>query len=245
MKKSIKIAMISLAIITVTTMVQATIGVNVKIQPNKTQYEKQEEVVVEVALSNIQSERGIITFAGTLQYDRNSLELVKMEGQNGWGSPSYNEANGKFVMDRNSLLKESQTILKITWKVKDTTSKDVSIAIENMSVADGNEEASIAKTMINITVNQGSVTPGENQDPGNTNTVTNTVENTVTGNTVITPSNNTIHSNVVATGNTTQGGTATGRLPQTGDNDVLVFAILAVAIVAIGFYIRKKIVEKQ
>ena len=110
MKKIQKLSIIMLLMIIVLNVyVYAKPNCNVNMKTQKTEIDKNEEFTVEVEISNIQSERGIIAIEATLEYDKESITLVKMEGQNDWSTPikdlSYNETNGKLVIDKRGLAK--------------------------------------------------------------------------------------------------------------------------------------------
>ena len=127
MKKIVIMSLILIMIICVMNNVYAAINCSVNMQTAKTEFRQDEELVVDVRLSNIQSERGIIAFGATLEYDKNSLTIVKMEGKNGWATPSYNEAEGKLVMERNGLTTKDETMFQIIFKVKEQNNKNISI----------------------------------------------------------------------------------------------------------------------
>ena len=142
MKRTIKLSLIILLItICFAGSVYAAPSCNVSIKAPKLEVGKNEEFTVDVNLSDIQSELGIVALEGILEYDKESLTLVKMEGQNSWSTPvknlSYNENNGKLVIDKNGLAKEDETILKLTFKANEASKKDLEVSLKIYTIAGG------------------------------------------------------------------------------------------------------------
>ena len=195
MKKIISMSLVLIIAICIMGNVYAALSCNVSLQANKTKLSKNEEFIVDVKVSNIQSDRGIIALEATLEYDKNSLELVKMEGKNGWETPTdgttYNSANGKIAIDRDSLGKNNETVFTITFKVKNTSKQNLEVNLKDIIVADGTKPTEITKASQNITVSEGTTNTDEQQpkpdnkpdtNPGN-NTVDENTSNTVTDDT--------------------------------------------------------------
>lgn len=158
MKKIGKIGFILLSIVWIASSVYAA-SCSMNLQTVKNEFDKNEEFVVDVNVSNIQTEKGIIALGATLEYDKNSLTLQGMSGQNSWANPSYNEANGKLIMDRGSATSSNETILKITFKVKENATGNATITLKNISVSDGVEEIVVPNITKNITVKTETTTP--------------------------------------------------------------------------------------
>lgn len=179
MKKVVKLSIIVLLMMLVfTAKVYAKPNCNISMQATQEEVEQGKEITIEVKLSNIQSERGIIAIEGTLEYEKDCLTLSNMEGQNAWDTPvkglSYNETNGKFVIDKKGLAKNDEGILKITFLVNTTDQKDTTISINNMIVADGTAPTKIGNISKNITIKdkeekpETKPTPDEEQKPNPT-----------------------------------------------------------------------------
>lgn len=248
MKKIVKLSIIMLVItICMVGNTYAALSCEVNMKANKTEISKNDEFTVDVDVSSIQSERGIISLGATLEYDKSSLELVKMEGKNTWETPadgiSYNSQNGKIAITRGGLGTENETVFTITFKAKETSKKNLVVTLKDITVADGTMPAKIERTYQNITVKDG--TDNEAPDPGtdedNNNNNTNTGTNTNTdknnninqGNTTI----NTINKNTVSN----------SGLPKAGDLTQVIFIVLIIAgVLGAGiFFVKiKKINEK-
>lgn len=147
-----------------------------------------------IKMANIQSERGVISFGGTLKYDKDSLRLVKMEGQNGWETPSngstFNEENGKIGITRNGVGKNNETIFKMTFQVKEESKQNLVVSLSDIVISDGTVPFKISNVFQIITVTEktqnSNSNVGDNKQPDSNKTPNvNTNSNTTTK----TPSN--------------------------------------------------------
>lgn len=234
MKKIVIMSLILITIICVMSNVYAAIICSVNIQTAKTEFKQDEEFVVDIRISNIQSERGIIAFSSTLEYDKSSLTMVKMEGKNGWATPSYNETEGTLVMERNGLTTKDETMFQITFKVKEQNDKNISIALKDIEVADGNERTKIGDTDENITIKQGD----KNTDVGENKNPTENIAQTPATNTIL---NSNTEKNAVLKDNSI----ADTKIPKAGDSNMIfkVF-ILSIIIISTALCIKVKFMEK-
>ena len=98
MKKIIKISAILLMMLSIITNVYAA-SYDITLKPLNSKVEINKEVTVDVVLSNIKDEKGMITFTARLEYDSKNLTFKSIEGQNGW-NPSFNKENGKIAAER-------------------------------------------------------------------------------------------------------------------------------------------------
>lgn len=157
MKKIVKLSLVMLLIIVCCTgAVYAASSCNISLETAKSEFSKNEEFSVDVKLSNIQSERGFIALEAVLEYDKTSLTLVKMQGQNDWSSPikdlSYNEATGKLVIDKNGLAKSDEVILKLTFKVNENSKENTTITLKNIKASDATAPVEVATATKNIKI---------------------------------------------------------------------------------------------
>lgn len=241
MKKTLLFSLIVIITICIMGSVYAASSCNIGVQTSKKEVKKNEEFTVNVNISNIQSERGIISMAGTLEYDKDSLELVKMEGKNDWETPangsSYNASNGKIVITRNGLSKKDETMFTITFKVKETSKQNLIVGMKDISVADGTQPIKIAQSYQNITVTGGTSNPVPDPTPD---------EPTV--NPTPNPDNK---PNTNNTTNSTLGGsnkniTKSQSLPKAGNNAIVLGMIITVfGMVAIVFFIKMIALNKK
>lgn len=230
MKKVLSLVLLFLMMMSIMGTVNAAFTCKVSMQMEKTEFKKGDEFTVDINISDIQSERGVISLGATLEYDKDSLTLVKMEGQNGWESPSvgssYNEANGKIAITRNGLGNNNETIFKITFKVKEGAKKNILITLRNITLADGTSPLSVEKVYKNITIQEGTDNPVPNPTPddeGNTLPVIPNTNNTVTND--IAPDK---------------------KLPQTGvSNIILVVGIVATLTVVVVCFVKMRDLNRK
>lgn len=214
MKKIIKLSLIMLLIIVCCAgAVYAASSCKISLETAKSEFSKNEEFSVDVKLSNIQSERGFIALEAVLEYDKTSLTLVKMQGQNEWSNPikdlSYNEATGKLVIDKNGLAKSDEVILKLTFKVNESSKDTTAITLKDIKASDATTPTQVATVTKNIKI----VTQVIPTDP--TNPTPDTKPSTK-------PNTNTIIDNTISK----------DKMPKTGTNAEIVVGSIAVLVVA-------------
>ena len=98
-----------------------------------------EEFEVSIGINNIQGDRGVLIFGGTVEYDRKVLTCVEQNGEKNW-SLSYNDANGKFVADRNNgFATSNETVLKLKFKVNENATGKTTITVKETAVSNAKE----------------------------------------------------------------------------------------------------------
>lgn len=139
--------------------VYANCKCNVDLSMSQEDIKKGEKFTVDISISDIQSEMGIMVFGATIDYDKTSLSIEKMEGLNDWETPakgaSYNEENGKIIITKNGFAKENEAILRITFNVLDESKKNLTVALKEVSASDGTGLAKINEVSKDITVKNG------------------------------------------------------------------------------------------
>lgn len=250
---SIVLILMTCMVILTGSNVYAALTCSVDMNIAKTEYSKNEIFTVDVNISNISTDRGVIAFGATLEYDKDSLTLERMEGLNGWETPmaggSYNEDNGIMAITRGAVGKNDETILRLTFKVKENAKTNAKVTLKDVSVSDGTL-ARIATISKEITIkdagtdNPGTDTPGTD-NPGTDTPGTDNPGTNIPG--VDTPNNGSNQSgNGNQGGNTNQGnnnndGIKEGVLPKTGEVDIAIIAIIGVILLIAGFfYIKAK-----
>lgn len=241
MKRKIIALSLILVIVTLISNVYAVSTCKVDLKTGRSEYNKNDEIIVSVELSDIQDEKGIIAIGGTLEYDKNSLELVKMEAQGDWTKPSYNEENGKFVTDRDkNYATKDETVFNIIFKVKEESKKDITISLKDISASNGKEDIKTDNVSKVITIKNSTVPdtkPGDNNEGNNVgnnigNNIGNSVGNNVANNTVNnTNKNNSIYNN---------------KIPQAGENNtIIIFCIIVLIAIVATYIIKIKIINKK
>ncbi len=248
MKKITIIALILVITIGIMGNVYAAFSCNLNMQSNQTEVAKNQEFTVNINVTNIQSERGIISMGGTLEYDKDSLELVKMEGKNGWETPSegssYNATNGKIVIDRSSVGKKDETIFSVTFKVKEASKQNLVVTFKNITVADGTQPVKIEQIYHNIAVTGGTQNPNPQPNPDESNKPNPNPGNN-TGSNQNTTNNSTLVGN--SNKNTVNKNTVTKKiLPKAGVNSgTLIILAVAIITIAIILVIKIRLVNKK
>lgn len=254
MKKIGKISLILLMILCMMTSVYA-VSCSMSLQTAKNEFNKNDEVVVDVAISSIETPEGIIGLKATLEYNKNSLSYVGMTGENGWSTPSYNEANGILVMDRNALVNSPETILKITFKVKDqSATQNATITLKDITVSGGESTGDISVPEMTKTITITKPDNSQNNNTTNNNTTNNNVTNNITNNsnhnsnqTTNKNTNTTENPSIVAnTTNSNQNNSmTTGILPKAGVTNIILIVLAGALILAIIFYVKIKTIDKN
>lgn len=235
MRRIVKLSLILLMTVFIMGNVYAALSCQMEVKASKTEVSKNEEFTVDVNISNIQSDKGVISLGGTLEYDKDSLELVRMEGKNGWETPidgvSFNKDNGKIAITRNGLGKNNETVFTIKFKVKEGSKKNLTVTLKDITVADGTSPAKISVADTKITVKDGAQNPVSEPDNKNTNTNT---------------QNKTNNTNIVAN-NLNKTATTNNPLPKTGGALATGFILIVFlgVLVAGGFFRKIKFIDKE
>lgn len=260
MKKIMKLSLVVLLTILMCFIgsVYAASSFKVELKQDKTDYQVNGDVVVEVNLTNMQVGNGINSFGAELQYDSNCFENVEVVGVNGW-NVDYNDASKILIADSNKLMTEGGVILNIKFKVKSAGN----IVIKNIQAAGGEGDIESADAVAEIKIGSGNTNPSSrpdgnnpssrpdnnpaskpvdnnpttNPDNGNNNQGTIPGANTNNGN-EIKPDNTIKPTNIVETDNTNK-----VKIPQAGENDSIFYLIGGAAIVAVVFFVRIKMMK--
>lgn len=201
----------------------AALSASATLTPSKTEVTAGEEFTVRFNISNIQGDKGVIALSGTLKYDKNLLELVsgndKIVGSNTWGTPSLNEANGKFVIERSGLGKVDETVFTVKFKAKNNVSGNAAISVEDILISDGDVEESVSKVSKTITIKAKEQTSSGNKEGEVTNIPTSST-------------------------NKNQSTNKTTTLPKTGESNFVIIAGgcgAILSIIAFVFYKKSKL----
>lgn len=223
MKKIVCLSLVLLMTIGVIGNVYAASICDISANTTTNVFNQKEEFTVEFSVSNIQSERGIIAIGATLSYDKDSLTIEKMEGQNGWDTPSYNEANGELALTRNALTKNNETFLKVTFKVKEGSKQNPTITLNNITIGDGLAPMAVNSVTKKITVKSGQA--DTNTTPTPTPTPTPDVNPDTNTKPSVTP--------------TQDSGIKNEKFPNTGVNNVALQVCITLAVVTVlALYIK-------
>lgn len=244
---------------------EAKSSAKVSVSASKKEVNLDEQFSVNIRLSDIKSELGILAFGGTLEYDKKQFEMVKMEGLNDWESPkegfTYNSSSGTIAITKNGFAKENENIVKITFKVKDTSTNKGKITINSITLSDATEPIKASDTSVELTLKgKESTTTNKETSTSNKNSNTNKdttkkeEQNNIDENLNNQEEQNTIENEI---GNLEQNNTISDELVQTSVqnediekndriNDIIVIiSTVILVIVAIVFMVRVHNLNKR
>lgn len=253
MKKTriITITLIFLLVFSIIGKVYANSSFTITMQASKNKLNKNEEFTVEVKISNIQDEKGIIAIGGEIDYDKNSLTLLKLESSSeAWAKPTYYNESNKFVIDRESLSKAEENIFKMIFKVNEESSQNPKISLKNVAASNGDEDIKTSDTNIAVTINNGSsINPTQSPTNSPTTTPTQSPTATPTQKPTDNSSNNKINVSNKITNNINDNKKdekSSNQLPYTGKDTIAIGIIFSVvAMLAVVSYIKIKQINKK
>lgn len=228
MKKILSLSLALIIVMSLMTNVYAASTCKVKLT-TKTEVNKGDEFSVNVMLSNVEDENGIMAISGKLEYDTSSLELKKMERQGEWAKPTYNELNGEFVTERSDYTKSNETIFTITFKVKEDSKQNLEIAIRNITASNGVKDIETSDAVTRVTVM--SIVPDEKPDD-NTNKPNGTTQDPE----LVMGEDNNKNNNKVSSDK---------DLPDTGISNTMVpVSIAVISIIAVASFIKMRKIDE-
>lgn len=166
MKKIVTLCLTLVFVFMIMANVYAASSFKVSMETSKDEFTKNEEFTVEVKISDIQDEKGIITLGGEIDYDTDSLTLVKVEqGAETWAKPSYSKNSKKFVMDRENRGKEDEVLFKIVFTVNEDSAKEAKISLKNIVGSNGSDDIEIGDVDLTVKVTDGTSKPTTSPQP--------------------------------------------------------------------------------
>lgn len=228
--KYIIILLIIISIISISLKVNAAAGdsYDIGMSADKTTLKAGDTVTISLRVSNINiqsGEKGIGAYQGTIVYDTNIFENLKMSSNEDWDRPAENQGKITSVRSDGKCTSEAQELAKITLKVKaDAKVGETKIQISNFSASNGVENISTKDTSVTVKIegattgNQGGSTNGNElklENSGN-----NTNKNQTTKKTDTSASNK--------------------NLPRAGVSNILVITVIVSVVLAIGCYVGYK-----
>lgn len=253
--KIITITLIFLLAFSIIGKVYANSSFTVTMQASKNKLDKNEEFTVEVKISNIQDEKGIIAIGGEIEYDKNSLTLVRLESSSeSWAKPTYYKESNKFVIDREALSKEEENIFKMIFTVNNESTSNPKISLKNVVASNGNDDIKTSDANISVNINNGNTT-NPTQSPTSSPTTTPTQNTTIikptqTPNTTENNSNNQNNnaSNKItnSTNNSQTTKNSSNQIPYTGSETIAISILFAIVLIlAIISYIKIKQINNK
>ena len=221
-KKKLAVATLVIAVLlTIATMVNAySVGMSLT---SSSKLKEGDTVVVKVNVSSVDAGEGIDTIVAELNYDKNVFEALDATGLTagtGW-TPSYAASTNMLTLTKTSKVTSAETVLTITFKVKSEISADsTTVTLKDIVVSGGRAQDNGTG---DITVSNASVTVSKEAAAA-------------------TPTASTSNPLNVSKSDSTKAKT---KVPQTGENDVLVVSLSIVALVAVGTFVRYTVLKRS
>ena len=156
MKSKILAVIFSMILISFTGIISAS-SFDVSVNPKEITAKPGETINVKVSLKDIDMSRnGINILEGNINFDKEMIENVDVEGENNWKIEYNNDTNsnlnGKFLMIKDvNGIKDDEEILNLKIKIKDNIKKaNTKILLKDLTSNDGNNLINIGSREINI-----------------------------------------------------------------------------------------------
>ena len=218
-KKIISIILITLLVLFTTKAYAVNDSFGTTIQTSGTQLKKEDIITITIGLKDIaieSGEKGIGAYTASIKFDSSVLEYVSTNGTDKWEAPFYQ--NGLITGNT----KDGQVVntnIELTNFLGSTVANDV--------MATSNSLVSVMIVDNNNNTNNGNTNNGNNINNGNSN-------NNNNANLVQIPNSN----------NTINNTNASGKLPQTGERDIVLLVCIGSGIIfAVVWYIKMKKVK--
>lgn len=156
MKSKILAVIFSMILISFTGIISAS-SFDVSVNPKEITAKPGETINVKVSLKDIDMSRnGINILEGNINFDKEMIENVDVEGENNWkieyNNDTNSDLNGKFLMIKDvNGIKDDEEILNLKIKIKDDIKKaNTKILLKDLTSNDGNNLINIGSREINI-----------------------------------------------------------------------------------------------
>lgn len=156
MKSKILAVIFSMILISFTGIISAS-SFDVSVNPKEITAKPGETINVKVSLKDIDmSGNGINILEGNINFDKEMIENVDVEGENNWkieyNNDTNSDLNGKFLMIKDvNGMKDDEEILNLKIKIKDNIKKaNTKILLKDLTSNDGNNLINIGSREINI-----------------------------------------------------------------------------------------------
>ena len=156
MKSKILAVIFSMILISFTGIISAS-SFDVSVNPKEIIAKPGETINVKVSLKDIDMSRnGINILEGNINFDKEMIENVDVEGENNWkieyNNDTNSDLNGKFLMIKDvNGIKDDEEILNLKIKIKDNIKKaNTKILLKDLTSNDGNNLINIGSREINI-----------------------------------------------------------------------------------------------
>lgn len=251
MKKNIfKISVITIMLVLIYTTVASALSFTATMTPSSTTVAESTEFTISVKVSNLDvGQNGINSLSGYLKYDSSVFDAISdssIEGLNSW-SPTFNADSGKITLTKTTFVKSEEAVFQVTFKTKSGVSGKTG-TISYTNIVASNSETEIAASDISTTITIGTAANNSANAVANNAPTINVVTNTNK-----TTNTNTNTNKVVNTQNATNNAissyvnnsSSNEDIPYTGVEDTLVYVMLVVLALAIIFYVKFEMINKE
>lgn len=153
--------------------VVSALSCKVGLQSQQFTYAKGDEISITVSISNLQAGNGVVALGAVLDYDKTSLELKEVKGENAW-SAQIGKNQTKIIAYSGKKVTKDEDVIKLTFAVKkDTTAKSTWVKVSNFEISDGNEESTANAVTLTLSIREKETqsSQGGNSGSGNSSEV--------------------------------------------------------------------------
>ncbi len=155
-KNIIGIILISIIFVLTTNVYASTDSFKTSLSANHSTVKRGENVIVTISLSDIaieSGEKGIGAYTAHLDFDSSVFEYVKANGANNWETPLYQDAYIEGITQDGEVVKTSQSIGSITFKVKDDAKLgQTTIKLTDFDGSNAAFDITAADSLVTITI---------------------------------------------------------------------------------------------
>ena len=180
-----------------------------------------------------------------------------MEGQNGWATPvaggSYNESTGKLVTEKSGFAKSDETILKMTFKLKEGSTA-AQVHLNEITISDSVDLVKLDNLTVNIKQTEPTPTQTPTPTPNPSQTPSPTQSPSPSPSQIPEPTQspeptepvNTPTPSITPTSSPNNENTATKPLPQAGEASTFIMIGVGILIIIVAiFYIKFRVMNKE
>ena len=242
-KKIIGIILVAILILT-SNVYAANDSFKTTLSVNNSQVKQGENITVTIGLKDIaieSGEKGIGAYTANIDFDNSVLEYVSSKGTDNWEAPFYEDSKIVGETKNAEVVKTSQSIGTITFKVKDDAKLgETTIKLTNFSGSTTATDVEGRESLVKFTVTDKNTSNGSGNGSGSTNgNGTGIGSGTQNGET-----NN--NGNKINIGNSSKENVKNGVLPQTGDANIEIPILMVIcALVGVVLLIKIKLINKK
>lgn len=142
MRKTVKIFLILLMLISFATIVNAT-ETSMSLNPEKKEIEQGSEIKVQVIINDFGRTGSMNALEGKMEYDAEKLNYKKVEYKNSWGGQITADGTG-MALNKSGTIEKNEAIAEITYEVKETAELGkTKISLINITTSTDGDEVEV------------------------------------------------------------------------------------------------------